>query len=290
MTQTLTFGLVGNPLTHSLSPLMHNAAFSKLKIRARYKLFPLEEKDLQAFLAGLSKRNIRGLNITIPYKEKILRFIPGAKNSAVTSIGAANTLLVDKSGKFKFFNTDYLGFLRHIAFLRLKPRRAAIIGAGGAARAVCFALGRKKVSEVNIYDIDNFRSLSLMKIFNHIFPHTKFKAVGNIDELGLSAKDLLVNASSVGMRPEDPLLIDKRMLHPGLFIYDLIYNPCETKLLKLAEDSGIPHANGLGMLLYQGVESFNIWLRPRKAPVDAMQSALEKACVNKARPRKVRAL
>jgi shikimate dehydrogenase len=197
---------------------------------------------------------------------------------------------VDKSGKFKFFNTDYLGFLRHIAFLRLKPRRAAIIGAGGAARAVCFALGRKKVPEVDIYDIDNFRSLSLMKIFNNIFPNTKFKAVGNIGELGLSAKDLLVNASSVGMRPDDPLLIDRRMLHPGLFVYDLIYNPCETKLLKLAGDSGIPHANGLGMLLYQGVESFNIWLRPKKAPVDAMQGALEKACVNKVRPRKARVL
>jgi len=290
MTQTLTFGLVGNPLTHSLSPLMHNAAFAKLKIKARYRLFALEEKDLKAFLASLSKKNIRGLNITIPYKEKILRFIPGIKTNAVTSIGAANTLLVDKSGKFKFFNTDYLGFLRHIAFLRLKPVRAAIIGAGGAARAVCFALGRKKVSEVSIYDIDNFRSLSLMKIFNNIFPNTKFKAAGNIAGLGLSTKDLLVNASSVGMRSDDPLLIDKGMLHPGLFVYDLIYNPCETKLLKLAKDSGIPHANGLGMLLYQGVESFNIWLRPKKAPVDAMQSALEKACACKTKQRKVRGL
>ncbi len=277
MTQTLTFGLVGNPLTHSLSPLMHNAAFSKLKIKARYKLFPLEEENLRVLFANLSKRNIRGLNITIPYKEKILRLIPGVKNSAVASIGATNTLLVDKSGKIKFFNTDYLGFLRHISFLKLKPQRTAIIGAGGAARAVCFALGRKKVAEVNIYDIDKFRSLSLMKIFNDIFCNTKFKAVENINELGLGSKDLLVNASSVGMRPEDPLLIEKRMLHPGLFVYDLIYNPCETKLLKLAKDAGIPYANGLGMLIYQGAESFNIWLRPKKAPVEAMKSALEKA-------------
>ena len=277
MTQTLIFGLVGNPLTHSLSPLMHNAAFSKLKIKARYKLFPLEEKDLRVFFASLSKRNIRGLNITIPYKEKILRLIPGVKNSAVASIGATNTLLVDKSGKIKFFNTDYLGFLRHISFLKLNPQRTAIIGAGGAARAVCFALGRKKVAEVNVYDIDKFRSLSLMKIFNDIFCNTKFKAVENINELGLGSKDLLVNASSVGMRPEDPLLIEKRMLHPGLFVYDLIYNPCETKLLKLAKDAGIPYANGLGMLIYQGAESFNIWLRTKKAPVEAMKSALEKA-------------
>jgi len=276
MTQILTFGLVGNPLTHSLSPLMHNAAFCKLKIKARYKLFPLEEKDLRVFFAGFSKRNIRGLNITIPYKEKILRFIPGVKNSAVASIGATNTLLVDKYGKIKFFNTDYLGFLRHISYLKLKPQRVAIIGAGGAARAVCFALGRKRVAEVNIYDIDKFRSLSLMKTFNNIFPNTKFKAVENIGKLDLSVKDLLINASSVGMRTEDPLLIEKGMLYPGLFVYDLIYNPCETKLLKLAKDAGIPYANGLGMLIYQGVESFNIWLRPKKAPVDVMKSALEK--------------
>jgi len=283
MIQPFTFGLVGNPLKHSLSPLMHNAAFSKLKIKARYKLFPLEERELKIFFASLHKKNIRGLNITIPYKEKVLKLIAGVKNNAVTSIGAANTVFVDKSGKVRFFNTDYLGFLRHIAQLKLKPKKVAIIGAGGAARALCFALGKKKVDLVSIYDIDSFRSLSLMKRFNYIFPDSKFRAVGKIEELNLSDKDLLINASSVGMKSDDPLLINRNMLHSGLFVYDLIYNPKETKLLKLAKDAGIHYANGLGMLLYQGVESLNIWVRPKKAPVEIMRDVLEKACLSAVR-------
>jgi shikimate dehydrogenase len=277
MAQALTFGLVGNPLKHSLSPLMHNAALSKLKIKAKYKLFRLEDKELKSFFASLSKKNIRGLNITIPYKEKILQLVPGAKNSAVTSIGAANTVLVDKLKGLKLFNTDYLGFLRHIAQLKLKPKRVAILGAGGAAKAVCFALGKKKVSEVFIYDIDHFRSLSLMKRFNYIFPGSKFRAVGSVEELNLKDKDLMINASSVGMKPDDPLLINRNMLHTGLFVYDLIYNPKETKLLKLAREAGSSCSNGLGMLLYQGIESLNIWIRPKKAPIEVMQKVLEKA-------------
>ncbi len=277
MTQGLTFGLVGNPLKHSFSPSMHNAAFLKLRIKANYKLFPLDKRELRDFFLNLDKNNIRGLNITVPYKEVLLQLVRGRKNSVVSSIGAANTVFVDKKGSVNFFNTDYLGFLRHIKELNLKPKRVAMVGAGGAARAVCFALGKKKVSEVLIYDIDHFRSLSLMKQFNSLFPGSGFRAVGKIEELSLADKDLLVNASSVGMKPDDPLLIDRSMLHPGLFVYDLIYNPKETKLLKLAKEAGVNYSNGLGMLLYQGVESLNIWIHPRKAPIEAMQKALEKA-------------
>ncbi|MBM3243357.1 MAG: shikimate dehydrogenase [Candidatus Omnitrophica bacterium] len=277
MTPGFSFGLIGNPLKHSFSALMHNAAFSSLRMKARYKLFPLEDKELKVFFAGLNKKNIRGLNITIPYKEKVLKLFKGTSNNAVIAIGAANTVLVDKSKGLKFYNTDYLGFLRHIGQLKLKPRRVAIIGAGGASRAVCFALGKKKAHEVSIYDIDHFRSLSLMKKFNDTFPDSRFKAVGRIEELNLKEKDLLVNASSVGLKTEDPLLIDPNMLHKGLFVYDLIYNPKETKLLKLAKEEGLSYANGLGMLLYQGVESFNIWIGKDRAPVKVMQEALSKA-------------
>ena len=275
----VVFGLVGNPISKSLSPLMHNAALSKLKIKAKYKLFPLEEVELKAFFTDLGAKDIRGLNVTIPYKEKILQYIDGVKNSAVSLIGSTNTLVIDKAGKTRFFNTDYLGFLKHIAKLKLKPKKVAIIGAGGAARAICFALGKKKAQEISIYDIDSFRSLALMKRFNYIFPEVKFKAAGSIEELRLKEKDLLINASSVGMGPNDPLLVNSNMLHPGLFIYDLIYNPKETKLLKLAKEKGLKYSNGLGMLLYQGVESLNLWIRPRKAPVEVMWEALEKACL-----------
>jgi shikimate dehydrogenase len=276
MKKSRVYGLIGNPVSHSLSALMHNAALTRLKIKARYKLFPLQEDELRPFVAGLKKKNICGLNITIPYKEKILRLIDGQQSSAVKSIGAANTLVVDKEGRLKLFNTDCLGFVRHMKELKVKPKRAAVIGAGGGARAVCFALWKMKAQEVAIYDIDKFRSLSLMKKFNQEITDTQFLAAGSIEELNLKDKDLLVNASPVGMKKEDPLLVSPALLHPGLFVYDLIYNPQETKLLGLAREKNLSYANGLGMLLYQGVEALNLWIAPKKAPVEVMRSALEK--------------
>ncbi|MFA5062885.1 MAG: shikimate dehydrogenase [Candidatus Omnitrophota bacterium] len=276
MSKGRVYGLVGNPIQHSLSPLMHNAAFSFLKIKAKYKLFPLERKELKPFLNNLKKRNICGLNITIPYKEEVLHLVDGYLSSAVRVISAANTLIVDKSGKLKLCNTDYLGFTEHLKELKIAPKRAAIIGAGGAARAVCFALGKMKAQQVDIYDIDKFRSLAIMERFNKIFPNTRFLAAQNIEGLKLREKDILINASSVGMKEADPLLVDQSQLSPGLFVYDLIYNPARTKLLKLAEENGLAHSNGLGMLLYQGVEAFDLWISPAKTPVEVMRKALEK--------------
>ncbi len=278
MKEKKVFGLIGNPISKSLSPLMHNAALSYLKIKADYRLFPLKEDELKTFLASLAKKNIRGLNVTIPYKETLFKYAKGKANSAVLSIGAANTLVADKNGSLKFFNTDYLGFLRHIRELKLTPRKVAVIGAGGAAKAICFALGRKKAKEVAVFDIDYYRSLALIKKFNYIFTSTQFKSVVDVDGLDLKNKDLLINASPVGMLPDDPLIVNAKMLHPRIFIYDLIYNPPETKLLKLARELNLQHSNGLGMLLYQGAESLNLWIRPRKAPVKVMADALGKYC------------
>ncbi|MDO8662180.1 MAG: shikimate dehydrogenase [Candidatus Omnitrophota bacterium] len=276
MSRARIYGLIGNPIQHSLSPVMHNAALSCLKIKAKYKLFPLEEKELRPFLVNLKKKNICGLNITIPYKERVLQFVEGYKSSAVSAIGAANTIVVSKKWGLKLFNTDYLGFSAHLKELKVNPKKAAIIGAGGAARAVCFALGKKKAQEVSIYDIDKFRSLALMERFNQIFPRTQFVAAESIAALRLGEKDILINASSVGMKESDPLLVDSTQLHPGLFIYDLIYNPRKTKLLKLAQEQNFSHANGLGMLLYQGVEALNLWISPKCAPVEIMRKALER--------------
>jgi len=276
MSNLRIYGLIGNPIKHSLSPLMHNAALAHLKIKAKYKLFPLGDKELKTFLSSLNKKNIRGLNITIPYKEQVIQLVDGYLSSAVSAIGAANTLTIDRKNKPRLFNTDHLGFTRHIKELNLSPKKAAIIGAGGAARAICFALGKQKAEVVSIYDIDKFRSLSLMERFNQIFPATQFLAAESIAALKLEEKDLLVNASSIGMKPEDPLLVDAGLLHPGLFVYDLIYNPPETKLLKLARGHSIPCTNGLGMLLYQGVEALNLWISPKCAPVEIMRLALQK--------------
>jgi len=271
------YGLVGFPIKHSLSPCMHNAVFSKLKIKAKYKLFELKPEQLKVFLGNLKKKNICGFNVTYPYKETILGFL-NSKSLGVEEIGAANTVVVDKAQRLKGFNTDYLGFNAHLKELKVKPERVAIIGAGGASKAVCFALARMKIIELCIYDIDKFKSLSLFKKLNSKFSGTRFNVVNRIEDLELQNKDLLVNASPVGMRPSDPCLINPGDLHQGLFVYDLIYNPAETKLLSLARTGKLKFSNGLGMLLYQAVFAFKHFTG-KIAPAQTMKEALWKACL-----------
>jgi shikimate dehydrogenase len=256
---------------------MHNAAFNHLKIKASYKKFEVSPDDLRIFLKSLSTKKISGLNVTIPHKENILRYLKGYKTSTADAIGAVNTVSVDKKGRLKGYNTDYLGFSRHLAELKLNPKKIAVIGAGGAAKAVCFSLAKKGAQEIFIYDIDRYKSISLMQRFQDGFSGCKFIAVDSVGGLSLDGKDLLVNASPVGMKPQDHCLITPLMLPQGIFVYDLIYNPAETKLLQLAKQKGLRYANGLGMLLYQGAESFNLWMKPKKAPLAVMSVALAKA-------------
>lgn len=271
------FGVLGFPVSHSLSPAMHNAALRGIKIKAAYKKFQVSPEELSHFIKSLSKKNIRGFNVTIPHKEKIIDYLAKPLNPAVEMIGAANTVLVDKNGRLKGYNTDYLGFLRHLSELKVKPKEAAVIGAGGASKAVCFALAKNGARHISIYDIDSYKSISLMRRFRDVFPECAFRAVDRIEGLELKDKDLLVNASPVGMKPQDPCLLEQEMLPKGIFVYDLIYNPAETKLLKLSKQKGLRCANGLKMLLYQGAESFNIWMKPKKAPVEVMFKALERS-------------
>ncbi len=273
------YGLVGFPIQHSLSPCMHNAAFSALKIKAKYKLFQVKPGQLRGFVHSLKKKNICGFNVTSPYKEEIIAFLD-SKSLGVKEIGAANTVVVDKAGKLKGFNTDYLGFMAHLKELKLKPKKVALIGAGGAAKAVCFALAKMKITQLCIYDIDKFKSLSLFKKLNSGFPKIKFDVASHFRDLEILNKDLLINASSVGMRPSDPCLVAPSDLHAGLFVYDLIYSPLQTKLIILAKEHNLNFSNGLGMLLYQGVFAFNHF-SGRPGPVNIMQEALLKGAMQR---------
>jgi len=268
------FGLLGNPLKHSLSPCMHNAALRALKIKARYRLFDLSFEQLPVFFLKIKENNIAGFNVTIPYKEKVLPYL-NSISSGARQIGAVNTVTADGSRRLKGFNTDYLGFMRHLKILKVKPDKAALIGAGGAARAVCFALGKLSARQVQVYDIDVYRAISLVNQFKDTFKNCRFSAVARIEDLNIKNRDLLVNASPVGMKDSDPCLIREDMLHPDLFVYDLIYNPAQTKLLALAKKAQIGHANGLGMLLYQGAIAFRHFTG-KPAPIKIMREALIK--------------
>lgn len=253
---------------------MHNAAFRALKINAEYRLFPLKPQELEGFLTTLDELGIYGLNVTIPYKERILDFVTLDRESFyLRQIKAVNTIVV-KDNILKGFNTDVPGFSRHLKE-NIDPanKRVAILGAGGAARAVAYVIANSNARNISIYDIDKTKSKNVAEMIKGLFPAFDIKLVEDIEQLNIKDKDLLINATPVGLKDTDLCLVSQDMLHEGLFVYDLIYNPAQTKLLTLAERTGAKTANGLGMLLYQGMLSFKIWtgLEP---PLELMRQSL----------------
>lgn len=271
------YGLIGFPVKHSFSPAMHNAAFQALGINSEYKLFELKENELEDFFkTRIKKENIWGFNVTIPYKQKVLKYIKGGFSSGVEAIGAVNTIRRQEDNELVGYNTDWAGFSRDLLEhgFNVEGKKAVVLGAGGAARAVVFAL--REMDEIYIFDVDKVKCNQLVQdMYKDEDFETKLNQVDNIDILPFADIDLLVNATPIGMKPEDELIINPEKLQKNLFIYDVIYNPRETKLLKVARERNIKCANGLGMLLYQGVLAFQHWAG-KDAPVGVMRQALEK--------------
>ncbi len=268
------YGVLGYPAKHSLSPKMHNAAFRALKINAEYKIFEKRPEELKDFLQSLFKENICGLNVTVPYKEKVIPSLHKISPSA-RLIGAVNTIKAS-GNKLEGFNTDGEGFLEHLkADLKFNPKGIviAILGAGGAAKAVSIYLSKARAKSLAIYDIDKCKLIVLISRLKRNFDGIEFIPACSVAELNIKGADLLVNATPIGMKETDPCLVDRDFLHKGLLAYDLIYNPEETKLLKTAKEKGSRASNGLGMLLYQGMLSFKIWTG-QNAPKEVMQKAL----------------
>jgi len=268
------YGIIGYPVKHSLSPAMHNAAFKALKLDARYELFEVKPQDLRSFLDSLSDREIHGLNVTVPHKEKVLDFIEFDKDELFASqIKAVNTI-VKKDGIWKGYNTDVPGFLRHLKE-NIDPanKRVAVLGAGGAGRAVVYAVASSKAKEITVFDIDKSRAEALVNLMQDLFKRLNIKLVDSVEALDILEKDILINATPIGMKEADPCLVKEGRLHKNLLVYDVIYNPSETKLLALAKKSGAKVYNGLKMLLYQGMISFEIWTG-KKAPQEVMWEIL----------------
>ena len=215
------YGVLGYPVKHSLSPEMHNAAFGHLKIDAEYKLFEVRPPDLDPFLKNLDKENIYGLNITIPYKERVLDFVSLDKESQyLRQIKAVNTI-VKEANTWKGFNTDIPGFFRHLKE-HIDPinKKVAILGAGGAARAVTYVLVNAGASEIAIFDIDNNKAKELSIMINDLSPKFKITVAQDIGGLDIKNKDLLINATPVGMEYNHqeihrPIVILSARLHVG---------------------------------------------------------------------------
>ena len=185
------YGVLGFPAKHSFSPAMHNAAFSALKINAKYESFEVKPGDLENFLEQMGEKNIFGLNITVPYKEKMLEYVEIDKSSfGVREIRAVNTVRRESNGKLKGFNTDWPGFSRHLKEEGFDPanKKAAILGAGGGAKAVAYILAQSKAEEIAIFDIDEKKSKDVANLIRGLFPDFRIFHTENIKKLNEQAK------------------------------------------------------------------------------------------------------
>ena len=259
------YGIIGNPVAHSLSPVMHNTAFKALKVNAAYKLFPLaDQQELKLFMEDLKEDNnpIFGLNVTVPYKEDILPYLDSIDPLA-EKIGAVNTLVIDRHRKIRGFNTDGPGFLSHLTELNfdLNGKRIAILGAGGTARAIIsvLCLLPKGPECVSVYNRTRANADSLIEEIGKKIDTGIVSAVEGPKDLNIEMADLLINTTNVGMKATDSLLIDPASLHKDMLVYDVVYTPSETKLLAQARLKKAHRANGLGMLFFQGVLAFWHW-------------------------------
>lgn len=272
---TKIYGIFGYPIKHTLSPLMHNAAFESLNLNAAYLPFEVRPEELKRAVESIRALGICGLNITIPHKERIIPFLDELSPEA-ESIGAVNTIVVGNR-RLTGYNTDGIGFmvaLRKDLEISPKGKDIFILGAGGAARAISFVLAKEGVNSIILFDLIKSRTQGLAKDLRKNFPQCLVKAIYSpIDHLTLSNINILINATPVGMNKDDPLVFDPKLLHSKLIVCDLIYNPLETKLLSIAKRKCLKTMNGIGMLLYQGALSFQLWTG-RRAPIEVMRKAL----------------
>ncbi|MFC1510078.1 shikimate dehydrogenase [Candidatus Omnitrophota bacterium] len=282
MERQSTYGLLGYPVNHSLSPLMHNAAFEALEIDAVYKLFSREERELEDFFSDLKKDTspIFGLNVTVPYKEKVIPFLDTLSPFAQKT-GAVNTITISADRKLTGQNTDGPGFLSHLDELSVKTEdaRVAIIGAGGASRAIIASLCLivERPASISLFDIDRDKARILVDDLSSRMDASMVQVVSSIDDLDIPACDIVMNATPIGMKKTDPALFEPELLNANQFVYDVIYNPAETTFLSFAKACGARYSNGLGMLYFQGVLAFQHWAETQidERVKMAMREALE---------------
>jgi len=274
---TTIYGILGHPVGHTLSPVMHNAAFDHLSLDARYYAFDVDKGHIEAAVRGVQALGFGGLNITIPLKEAALRYVE--VDTLARRIGAVNT--IDRAGKG--YNTDGVGAVKALehANVKLKDASVVLLGAGGAAKAIAAQL---LLAGARVLVVNRTESRSIL-LAQHMTTENLACGCDDIEAYGISdldrllgEADVLINATPVGMRGafENETLVTSPQMHPGLVVFDIVYNPLLTPLLKEARAAGALAIDGVKMLVYQGAASFAIWtgLEP---PVEIMEEAVRKA-------------
>lgn len=263
---TKLVGLLGSPVTQSMSPAMHTASFAKMGIDAVYLGFDVQPEQLESVVKGFAEAGVTGYNVTMPCKTKVLPYLDELTPVAEL-MGAVNTVVV-RDGKSIGDNTDGAGFVRNMKLHGFEPEGKVITvaGAGGAGSAVFTQLALDGVVAINIFNRhDDFWDVTQKKIMELSSKTGVPMVLGDLDDKELLTRaiknsDLFVNATRVGMAPiEDECVIDEDMLHEGLFVADTVYEPRETKLIRMAKEHNLQTAPGLGMLLQQAALGEKIW-------------------------------
>lgn len=265
---TRLLGLIGNPLKHSRSPHMHNTAFEKLNEDYVYLCFEVGNEGLKEAIEALKLFNAKGGNITFPNKQEVMKYLDDISEDAKI-IGSVNTIKIDEDTKKVIgYNTDGRGFVASIEEkgIEFKNNKVVVVGVGGAGRAIAIQLAYEGAREIVIKEMDKALAEEVKDTINKYIPKVEVKIIGDSDEeLGKELIDavLLVNATPLGMKGREDKCIIKSsdvFTDRNLFVYDIVYDPRETLLMKYAREKGLDTCNGINMMLWQGAMAFKIWL------------------------------
>ena len=249
------FAIIGRPIAHSLSRTLHNYWFKKYNIDAEYSLLDVKEENLEDTINKVRKKELQGINVTLPYKQKVLPFIDRLVNDAKNT-NSVNTIFLDESNNIVGENTDVYGlqaaYLKEV--LKGETKKALIIGAGGVSPSVIFSLYKSKINNISLINRTKDKSIFLKKKFS-------FLNILEWDNLGEAIKefDIIINATGLGLKNNADFEIKFENVKKDLIYIDTVYNPLETKTLKFLKENNIKTFNGLDMLIYQGQKSFYLW-------------------------------
>ena len=279
--KTSFIALIGNPVSHSLSPIMQNAAFQYLGLDLIYIAIPCKNEDLELVINALKKINCKGMNITIPHKEKVFDLCSEISPIA-NKLKAINTLKLNSEKKWSATNTDVDGFIYPLKTLKLKKTQSLVLGSGGAARSVIQGLIDLNYSSISVISRNQSSLNDLIKNFEN---QVKIKGLLNKDckaQNLIEEADLIVNTTPVGMKSPTHEMNSLpygeafwKSLNSRSVVYDLIYNPAPTALLKFSDKRGCTTIDGLQMLIAQGMKSLSFWTNGLEVPFHIMSNALK---------------
>tara|TARA_E500000178_G_scaffold325004_1_gene351985 strand:+ start:1700 stop:2530 length:831 start_codon:yes stop_codon:yes gene_type:complete len=251
------YAIIGNPISHSLSPTMHNYWFKKYNINAEYELLNTLESDIQKVINKIKDKEIKGINVTLPYKKSVIPFLSKTINDA-NETHSVNTIMLDENDNLVGENTDVFGFqaayLKSIPNQEKKNKKALILGAGGVAPSIILALLKSNILDISLTNRTYEKSLFLKKNFKEI------KLIRwNEFSKDLGKYDIIINATSLGLKSNDDFQNDFSNFKKSMVYIDTIYNPAETKMIKYFKSNKIRSFNGLNMFIYQGQKAFYLW-------------------------------